>query len=232
MIMKKLIVIIVILAIVFVGMIGYKKIAIHNNRNINIQEISKIETYITKIYMWKEITTQALPCFEEINQADDRWVWEVVKKNIEEYELTYEQIQAKARELFGEKFTKEFPKEGTEYLTYDESTNQYYATGMGLDQQEDMFLLNTIHIIPNGYEVEIIEYLEDYSQTSTGGDSTIMIRNIKEEEIGEVSNTEEEDAKEIVKNNSDKFSKKKIVLRIENENLYVESVYESDGTKK
>lgn len=230
--MKKLIVIIVILAIVFVGMIGYKKIAIHNNHNINIQEISKIETYITKIYMWKEITTQALPCFEEINQADDRWVWEVVKKNIEEYELTYEQIQAKARELFGEKFTKEFPKEGTEYLTYDEQTNQYYATGMGLDQQEDMFLLNTIHIIPNGYEVEIIEYLEDYSQTTNEENSAIMIRNIKEEEISKISNTEEEEAKEIVKNNSDKFSKKKLVLRIENENLYVERVYESNGTKK
>lgn len=227
MIMKRLIVIIVILAIVFVGMIGYKKIAIHNNRNINIQEISKIETYITKIYMWKEITTQALPCFEEINQADDRWVWEAVKKNLEEFELTYEQIQTKAKELFGEKLTKQFPREGTPYLTYDEQTSQYYATGMGLDQQEDMFLLNTINIIQNGYEVEIIEYLEDYSQTSNREDNAIIIRNTKEEEIGKISNTEEEQAKEIVKNNSDKFSKKKLVLRIENENLYVEKVYES-----
>lgn len=224
--MKKLIVIIVILAIVFVGMIGYKKIAIHNNRNITIEEINKIETYITKIYMWKEITTEALPCFEEINQANERWIWEVVKKNIEEYELTYEQIQAKAKELFGEKFTKEFPKEGTEYLTYDEQTNQYYATSMGLDQQEDMFLLNRIDVIENGYEVEVIEYLEDYSQTSKKEDNYIIIRNTKEEEIGRISNIEEE-AKEVVKNNSNKLNKKKLLLRVENEALYVEKVYES-----
>ena len=55
-IMKKLIIIIIILAIIFVGMIVYKNIAINTSNNISIQEISQIETYITKIYMWKEIT--------------------------------------------------------------------------------------------------------------------------------------------------------------------------------
>ena len=162
--MKKLIAIIIILVIIFVGMVVYKNVAINTSNNISIQEISQIETYITKIYMWKEITGQALPNFEDINQAEDVWIWEVVKKNLEDYEFFYEEIQEKAKDLFGERLTKEFPKEGTEYIIYDEKNDKYYAVGMGLDQLEDLFLLNEIQKTPNGYEVEIIEYLEDYSQ--------------------------------------------------------------------
>ncbi len=225
-IMKKLIVIIIILVIIFIGMIVYKNIAISNSNNISIQEISQIETYITRIYMWKEITEQALPNFEDINQAEDTWLWEVVKKNLEDYEFSYEQIQEKAKELFGEKLTKEFPKEGTEYIIYNEEIDKYYAIGMGLDQLEDSFLLNEIQKTQDGYEVEIIEYLEDYSQTLNEEEDFIVIRNTQEEEIGKVNSTEEDQVKEIVKNNLDKLSRKKIVLKLENEKLYVERVYE------
>lgn len=207
-------------------MIVYKNIAINTSNNISIQEITQIETYITKIYMWKEITGQALPNFEDINQAEDIWLWEVVKKNLEDYEFTYEQIQEKAKELFGEKLAKEFPKEGTEYIIYDEKSNQYYATGMGLDQFEDLFLLNEIKKTKDGYEIEIVEYLEDYSQTLEEGEDFIIIRNTEEEEIGKVNSTQEEQVKEIVKNNLDKLSRKKIVLKLENQKLYVERVYE------
>lgn len=228
--MRKLIVIIIILAIIFVGMVVYKNIAINTSNNISIQEISQIETYITKIYMWKEITEQALPNFEDINQAEDTWLWEAVKKNLEDYEFSYEQIQDKAKELFGEKLTKEFPKEGTEYIIYDEKVDKYYAIGMGLDQLDDLFLLNEIQKTQNGYEVEIVEYLEDYSQTLNEEEDVIVIRNTKEEEIGRVNSTEEGQVKEIVKNNLDKLSRKKIVLKLENEKLQVERVYEDMGT--
>ena len=223
--MKKLIVIIIILAIVFVGMIIYKNIAINTSNNISIQEINQIETYITRIYMWKEITQEALPYFEDINQVNDTWMWEVVKKNLEDYEFFYEEIQEKAKDLFGENLTKEFPKEGTEYIIYDEKIDKYYAVGMGLDQLEDCFLLNEIHKTKDGYEVEIVEYLEDYSQT-LNEEETIIIRNIDEEEIGKINSTEEEQVKEMVKNNLDKLSKKKIVLKVDNEKLYVKRVYQ------
>ena len=146
--MKKLIAIIIILVIIFVGMVVYKNVAINTSNNISIQEISQIETYITKIYMWKEITGQALPNFEDINQAEDVWIWEVVKKNLEDYEFFYEEIQEKAKDLFGERLTKEFPKEGTEYIIYDEKIDKYYAVGMGLDQLDDLFLLNEIQKTP------------------------------------------------------------------------------------
>ena len=135
--MKKLVVIILILLIIFIGMYVYRQNKIHVNRNseTTIDEINKIETYLQKIYMWKEITGEALPTFDNINNAPEVWLWEAVKKNLEEYELSYEQIQEKAKELFGEELQKDFPKEGYQYMEYNEDTDTYYAIGSGLDNQ-------------------------------------------------------------------------------------------------
>ena len=235
--MRKMIVAIIILLIIFVGMIIYRNMAISSNNQVSVQEIEQIQTYITKIYMWKEVTAEALPTFENINEASDMWTWEVVKKNLEDYELSYEQIQEKAKELFGPDFTKEFPREGTENFTYDEETDKYYATGMGLDQEEDCFLLNQINKTDAGYEVEIVEYLEDYSQENIenldieeGVENTsmqnfqIIIRNLNDEEIGKVEENQESSSQDIVKNNLDKFTKKIVTLKKEGENIYVQKV--------
>lgn len=220
--MKKLAIVIIILAVILVGMFIYKNTT-EQSSEIKVEEIEKIENYINRIYMWKEITKEALPCFEDINQADDIWIWEVVKKNLEEYELSHLKIQEKAKELFGENFNKDFPKEGTQYLVYDEENNQYYAIGMGLDQEDDVFLLSKIEKTEEGYEVEIIEYLEDYSQME---EDIIVVMNTEGEEIGKVGGMEEEKAKELAKDNSDKLSKKKIKLKEKNGQLYVEKVFQ------
>lgn len=217
--MRKMIVTIIILLIIFVGMIIYRNMAISSSNQVSVQEIEQIETYITKIYMWREVTSEALPTFENINEASEMWTWEAVKKNLEDYELSYDQIQEKAKELFGTDFTKEFPKEGTENFTYDEQTGKYYATGMGLDQEEDCFLLNQINPTDTGYEVEIVEYLEDYSQGSQ-----IIIKNLKDEEIGKVEENQESSSQDIVKNNLDKFTKKIVTLKKEGDNIYVQKV--------
>lgn len=224
--MRKMIVIIIILAIIFVGMVVYKNVAIKTS-NISIQEIKKIEDYMSQIYMWKEVTGEALPCFENINQADEKWIWEVVKKNIEEDMPSYEQIQEKAKELFGQDFAKEFPKEGTEDFNYNEQTNQYEAVQPELDQQGDLFLLNKIEKTKNGYEIEIVEYLEDYSpMLKEEAENFVIIRNLQEEEIGRISGSAESEETELVKRNIDKFSKKNIQLKEENEKLYIEKVNE------
>ena len=217
--MRKMIVTIIILLIIFVGMIIYRNMAISSSNQVSVQEIEQIETYITKIYMWREVTSEALPTFENINEASEMWTWEAVKKNLEDYELSYDQIQEKAKELFGTDFTKEFPKEGTENFTYDEQTGKYYATGMGLDQEEDCFLLNQINPTDTGYEVEIVEYLEDYSQ-----ESQIIIKNLNDEEIGKVEENQESSSQDIVKNNLDKFTKQIVTLKKEGDNIYVQKV--------
>ena len=228
--MKKLVVIILILLIIFIGMYVYRQNKIHVNRNseTTIDEINKIETYLQKIYMWKEITGEALPTFDNINNAPEVWLWEAVKKNLEEYELSYEQIQEKAKELFGEELQKDFPKEGYQYMEYNEDTNTYYAIGSGLDNQEDVFLLQDIQKQEDGYIVEIIEYLEDYSEgyETTETEYNIQIKNIKDETIGTVKSTESEtNIQQFVKENVDKLTKKEVHLKTDtNGNIYVTSV--------
>ena len=228
--MKKLIVIIIILLIIFVGMYIYRQNRIVSNQlsEVSVDEINQIETYLQKIYMWREITGDALPVFDNINDAPDVWLWEVVKKNLEEYELTYQQLQDKTKEIFGEDLQKEFPKEGYEYMEYDEETDTYYAIGSGLDNQEDVFLLDKIQKSENGYIVQIVEYLEDYSEgyETTDAEYNIQIKNLNDETIGEIKSTESEtNIQQFVKDHIDRFTKKEVNLKIDdNGNIYVTSV--------
>lgn len=218
--MKKMLVIIVILAMILVSMIIYKNIAINKNKSVNVQEVEQIEEYISKIYMWKEITKEALPTFENINNANELWVWEVIKKNLETYETTYEEIQQKGKELFGEKFERQIPKEGNDSFYYYKESNKYLATEIVLDEEEDSFLLKDIEKEGEKYKVKIIEYIEDYSE-----ENKVIIRNLKEEEIGRVSTTDSETKiKEIVKNNKERFSQKNIEIKKEKDNLVIEKV--------
>lgn len=215
--MKKLFIIICILAVVFIGMVIYKNNT-NSNNSVNVQEIDNIEKYISSIYMWKEITNQALPTFDNINNASELWIWEVVKKNIEDYEIDYDQIQSKSKELFGEEFNKEFPREGTSGLVYNSETNKYVATEVDLDEQEDTFLLSDIKKKKDQYIVEIVEYLEDYSFSEK-----ISVKNLEGEEIGSISaNDSETKIQDIVKNNESRFSKKRVYLN--RSNLTVQKV--------
>ena len=218
--MKKMLVIIVILAMILVSMIIYKNIAINKNKSVNVQEVEQIEEYISKIYMWKEITKEALPAFENINNANELWLWEVIKKNLETYETTYEEIQQKGKELFGEKFERQIPKEGNDSFYYDKESNKYLATEIVLDEEEDSFLLKDIEKEGEKYKVKIIEYIEDYSE-----ENKVILRNLQEEEIGRVSTTDSETKiKEIVKNNKERFSQKNIEIKKEKDNLVIEKV--------
>lgn len=227
--MKKMMAIIGILFIIFIGAFIYKKNT--NKNDINISEVNQIEEYISKIYMWQEVTEEALPKFNNINNAPDLWLWEVVKKNLEQFELTKEEIENKAIELFSKKFTKQFPKEGSEFIKYNEETGLYNTNGMGLDSLEDCFLIHNIKKIKNGFEVEIIEYIEDYEESmdidgNLLEEYNLYIKNLQHEIVSTIkSNEGTEKIIEKVKENQERFSTKKIMLKKNNEgNLYVESV--------
>lgn len=227
--MKRMLAIISVLLVVFIGMFFYKKNI--NKHAVNITEVNKIEEYISKIYLWEEVTEQALPSFDNINNAPDLWVWEVVKKNLEKFELTKEEIENKAIELFGKDFAKQFPKEGSEFIKYNEETGLYNTNGMGLDSLDDCFLIKEIKKTKNGFQVEIIEYLEDYENAiDIDGylleNYNIDIKNLQHETILTISSNEgTETIIEKIKENKERFSTKKIVLKKNNEDkLYVESV--------
>lgn len=226
--MKKLLAIICVLLVIFIGMYIYKTNA--NQNNVTVSEVQKIEEYISKIYMWKEVTEEALPKFDDINDAPDLWTWEVVKKNLEEYELDYNQIQEKATEIFGNKFTKQFPKEGSKYIYYDENYGKYLTTGIGLDTQDDMFYIKNINKTKDGYEVEIVEYLEDYENSMGIEDENevydIYIKNLNQETVATIKSNEGKTRTiEVVKENIQKFTTKNIKLIKDSEGkIFVESV--------
>lgn len=226
--MKKLLAIICVLLVIFIGMFIYKNNI--NQNNITVLEVQKIEEYISKIYMWQEITGEALPKFDDINDAPDLWIWEVVKKNLENYELSYDEIQEKATQIFGDNFKKQFPKEGSEYIYYDENYGKYLTTGIGLDTQDDVFYIKKINKTKDGYEVEIVEYLEDYENSMGLEDENevydIYIKNLDEETVATIkSNEGETRAIETVKENIDKFTTKTVkLIKNSEEKLFVESV--------
>lgn len=226
--MKKLLAIICVLLLILVGMYLYKTNLLKNN--IKAQEVEEIEEYISKIYMWQEITEEALPQFDNINNAPDIWIWEVVKKNLENYELTYEEIQEKAIEIFGENLKKQFPKEGSQYIKYQEDIDKYFATGIGLDTLEDMFFIKSINKTNKGYQVEIVEYLEDYEQAmnieAENEIYDIYIKKLNHETVATIKSNEGETRTiEVVKQNIDAFTKKTISLVKDSEGkIFIESV--------
>lgn len=226
--MKKLLAIICVLLVIFIGMFIYKTNI--NKENVTASEVQNIEDYISKIYMWKEITEEALPKFDNINNAPDLWVWEVVKKDLEDYELSYDEIQEKAKEIFGENFNKQFPKEGSEYIKYDENLEKYVTTGIGLDTQDDLFYIKQINKTKDGYEVEIVEYLEDYENSMGIEDENevydIYIKNLNQETVATIKSNESETRTiEVVKENIDKFTTKTVKLVKDSEGkVFVESV--------
>ena len=232
--MKKLVAIICVLLVIFIGM--YINKTKSSQKIVTASEVEKVEEYISKIYMWKEVTEEALPEFNNINEAPDLWTWEVVKKNLEDYELTYEEIQQKATELFGKQFTKQFPKEGTEYIQYDEQTDKYITSGIGLDSLDDSFLIKNINKNKNEYDVEIVEYLEDYSDSAGVEDEDevydIYIKNLNQDTIATIkSNEGETKAIETVKENIDKFTTKTIKLIKDSDgNIYVKQVEQGGQT--
>lgn len=59
-IMRKLLIIIGILVVIFIGMVIYNKIGVKNTNAVNIEEIQKIEEAISNIYLWKEVTRRGI----------------------------------------------------------------------------------------------------------------------------------------------------------------------------
>ena len=221
--MRKMLIIIGILSIIFFGMIAYRKLEVKNSTTVNAGEVTQIQSYIEKIYLWKEVTKEALPTFSDINQANDKWIWEVVKNNLDDYEISLEEANEKVKELFGKECNKQMPKDGNSSFIYNEESGKYEATGVELDNKQDTFLINNITKTKDGYQVEIIEYLINHMN-----ENNITVENTNEESLGTVGNSANDTKiQDIVKQNKSRFTKKKITLKKESESensLVVEKV--------
>lgn len=219
--MKKMLVIILILLIIFIGMVIYR--SNEKEAEIKIDEINKIESYMGKIYGWKEVSDEALPIFDDINDADEKWLWGTLRENIEDLEVDYSKIESTAKEIYGNNFKKEYPKEGTEFISYNEQTKKYKVEQINIDAIKDSFLLSKIEKNKNGYTAEIVEYLVDFTNSDNG---KVLIKNLKEETIYELIEEEATDGniQKVVKENIDKFTKKQVTLENEGEKIVVKKV--------
>lgn len=219
--MKKMIVTIIILLIIFVSMVIYKDI--EKKSEVKIDEVNQIEEYMKKIYGWKEVTNEALPEFDDINNADEKWIWGTVRENIDDYEIEYNKIEETIKELYGKEFKKQYPKEGTEFISYDSESQKYQIKEINLDAMKDSYLLNMIEKNSDGYTIEIIEYLIDYTDSENG---KIFIKNLNNENIYELKEDQvvESNLKKLIKQDISKFSKKRITLEKEEEKLVIRKV--------
>ncbi|MBO4292954.1 MAG: hypothetical protein J5881_00985 [Clostridia bacterium] len=219
--MKKMLILITILLIIFIGLLIYR--TNEKEAEIKVDEINRIEKYMEKIYGWKEITTQALPEFDDINNVDEKWIWGALRENIEDNVIEYETIEKTKKELFGNNFTKEYPKEGTEFIAYDEQSGKYKIKEINLDAIKDAFLINKIEKNPKGYDLEIVEYQVDYTISDN---EKIKVKNTNDEDIYELTEEEATDGniQKVVKENIEKFTKKQVKLEKENDKIFIKSV--------
>lgn len=219
--MKKMLATILVLLIIFIGMLIYR--TSEKEAEVKIDEINKIESYLEKIYGWKEVTNQALPEFDDINNADEKWLWGTLRENIDDYEIDYDKIESTIKDLFGNNLKKEYPKEGTEFISYDEQSGKYQVKEITLDAIKDSFLLNKIDKTKDSYTAEIVEYLVDYTNSDGG---KILIKNLNDETIYELTEEEATDGniQKVVKENIERFTKKQVELEKNNDKIFIKSV--------
>lgn len=236
--MKILAVIILILVIILLGYVclknnneadGVKNLNTNTVEQEELKERTKVDEeevkdYINSIYINFGIK---LPSFDDINLANENWVWITAFYNVEDYimgdVIKKDKIEDKSKDLFGDNLKKELPKEGIEGLI-EPVDEGYCVSSVRLDGDyvEEYEFIN-IDIKDNEVIVEIAEYKYDVLR---GEDGLLEVKNIANEEVIKKFNAEDygenyeslyEDISEYVKNNPNKFSTAKLTLEV-NEN--------------
>ena len=125
--------------------------------------------------------------------------------------------------MYGEELTTKYPKEGTEFIKYNEETNDYIPSEIELDANDDRFYINKITKIKNGYTAEIVEYLVDYTDSDN---NNIYLKNLNGEIVEKLTGEEtKQEVTQKVKEKIDKFTKKKATLKkLNDEKVVIQKV--------
>lgn len=161
---KILILIITILLIALIAIIFLTK---PQPKNTSYDGLKK---YVSEIYG----KTFLIPEFNDINQADEDWLYENInqyvwsnseyeEKNNKEFGYTYEDITNILKKLYGSNFTKETPKELSN-LRYNPNTEMYGPTSYGLEYHYD-YVIDNISQNENTFTVSIYDYTISYFRT-------------------------------------------------------------------
>lgn len=204
------------------------------NDKVNKEDIEK---YLGKIYF---ILEDVIPSFTDINEANEKWIWKCAYCNLVRNEkdtgdkVTKEQVEDSAKEIFGKDFIKQFPKEGLEFWLEPDG-NKYFVAAAGIEPDYFYeYIINSIAYKDNQVLLELIEYKTSdiwHNQTELKVLNIATNEEIKKYDLIEYDNNDyllemQENVKEFIKNNKEKFSMAKITLQIDEEfnQLYVVSV--------
>ena len=188
--------IIILLAAVLVGtVVYYNKAQDKNNieagKEITLDEIARKfeEKYSTGS------NYGLLPEFNDINEADEEWLWFMLKSYAQnKYEddenklLTYNEVETLAKEFFGEKFNKKFPKNGVYGFEKQEGKYNFNSYMECSEASYSEIAIKNIVKNNNNYEVTIIEYELTYADIlglDEGGESKVIITNLQDDKIKE-----------------------------------------------
>lgn len=157
----KLLIVIVIL-IIIAGVLY--KLAFSNKDEKPKEDFSGVTSYIADIYG----TTFLIPEFDDINNADENWLWENVnqyvwnhddeyhEKNEQEYGYTYDDVSKIVKTLYGDNLEKKFPK-GAISMRYDYYRDFYGPTAYGDPNYYD-YRIDNITRSGNIYTVSLYDF--------------------------------------------------------------------------
>ena len=175
---KYLKLLIIVILICVIGILIYKFIVNKQNKTIS-QDFSNLKNYIYDIYG----KTFLIPEFDDINNADEEWLWENInqyvwhhndeykEKNEEEYGYTYEEISKIAKIIYGDNLKKSFPK-GAVSMRYNTYRDLYGPTSFETPSYND-YKIDSIKQNGTIYTVSIY----DYTISNYNSDDQISLNN-------------------------------------------------------
>ena len=168
--MKKFLKLLIILILITLIAFGLYKFFTAKNIKKPENTYLDLKKYIKDIYG----TTFLIPEFDDINDADEEWLWENVnqyvwnhndeyqEKNEQEYGYTYEEISKIVKILYGDNLTKKFP-EGAVSMRYNSYRNLYGPTSFSVKNHFD-YKIDSIKSNGNTYTISLYDYtILDYS---------------------------------------------------------------------
>lgn len=138
------------------------KVEKDNNEEYSINDVIQINNYLKKIYSYYENT---IPEFDDINLADENWLWSVSYFYKEYNDIPYNIVSENADDLFGMYLNKKLPKSNINVASYDSNADTFSTFGRGGPVIWPMYAITEINKKSLEYEVKIIEYKID----RTGG---------------------------------------------------------------
>ena len=201
----------------------------------------KLDDYISDIYFGLDTYMSE---FDNINLADENWIWECTHRFLWKDDnaipgiISKEDIETAAKKCFGDNLQKEFPKEGLEFWLEPEEDGYFLAAASTeLDFHNDYEIVS-YNKTDKDIIVNIVEY--KYNEIFLGEPTEFNLYKVNSDEIiksydlspntvngnyNEFLLNKHDEAKIFVKENVELFSTATITLEYDEQNdlLYIKS---------